>query len=150
MSGALFCLVYGFSNAATHNWHTPSTYGFLIAGVALLIAFAFWQGRAANPLLPPRVVLDRNRGGAYLSMLIAFAGMFGVFLFLTYYLQQTLGYSPVVTGFAPRVTRRPPAIRPGAPAPGRSPCGQKFVPIFYAFFAQIEATKLGRDISRGC
>ena len=100
VSGALFCLVYGFSNAATHNWHAPSTYGFLITGVALLIVFAIWQGRAANPLLPPRVVLDRNRGGAYLSMLIAFAGMFGVFLFLTYYLQQTLGYSPVVTGFA--------------------------------------------------
>jgi predicted MFS family arabinose efflux permease len=100
VSGALFCLVYGFSNAATHNWHTPSTWGFLVAGVALLAVFAFWQTRAANPLLPPRVVLDRNRGGAYASMLIASAGMFGVFLFLTYYLQQTLGYSPVVTGFA--------------------------------------------------
>ncbi len=100
VSGALFCLVYGFSNAATHNWHTPSTWGFLVAGVALLVAFAFWQTRAPNPLLPPRVVLDRNRGGAYASMLIASSGMFGVFLFLTYYLQQTLGYSPVVTGFA--------------------------------------------------
>jgi EmrB/QacA subfamily drug resistance transporter len=100
VSSGLFCLVYGFSNAATHSWHTPSTYGFLIAGVALLAVFAVWQGRAANPLLPPRVVLDRNRGGAYLSMLIASAGMFGTFLFLTYYLQQTLGYSPVVTGFA--------------------------------------------------
>jgi EmrB/QacA subfamily drug resistance transporter len=100
VSGGLFCLVYGFSNAATHSWHTPSTYGFLIAGVVLLAAFAVWQGRAASPLLPPRVVLDRNRGGAYLSMLVASAGMFGTFLFLTYYLQQTLGYSPVVTGFA--------------------------------------------------
>ena len=100
VSSALFCLVYGFSNAATHNWHTPSTYGFLAAGVILLIAFAFWQGRAPYPLLPPRVVLDRNRGGAYLSMLIAAMGMFGTFLFLTYYLQETLGYSPVVTGFA--------------------------------------------------
>jgi EmrB/QacA subfamily drug resistance transporter len=100
VSSAVFCLVYGFSNAATHNWHTPSTWGFLAAGVLLLIAFAFWQGRAANPLLPPRVVLDRNRGGAYLSMFIASAGMFATFLFLTYYLQQTLGYSPVVTGFA--------------------------------------------------
>jgi EmrB/QacA subfamily drug resistance transporter len=99
-SSGLFCLVYGFSNAATHGWSTPSTYGFLIAGVALLIVFAFWQGRAPNPLLPPRVVLDRNRGGAYLSMLIAASGMFGTFLFLTYYLQQTLGYSPVVTGVA--------------------------------------------------
>jgi EmrB/QacA subfamily drug resistance transporter len=100
VSGALFCLVYGFSNAATHNWHTPSTWGFLAAGVVLLAAFAVWQGRAASPLLPPRVVLDRNRGGAYASMLIASSGMFGVFLFLTYYLQQTLGYSPVVTGVA--------------------------------------------------
>ena len=62
---------------------TPSTYGFLIAGVALLAVFAFWQTRAPNPLLPPRVVLDRNRGGAYLSMLIASAAMFGTFLFLT-------------------------------------------------------------------
>ena len=62
--------------------------------------FALWQGRAAHPLLPPRVVLDRNRGGAYLSMFIASAGLFGTFLFLTYYLQQTLGYSPLVTGVA--------------------------------------------------
>jgi EmrB/QacA subfamily drug resistance transporter len=100
VSGAVFCLVYGFSNAATHNWHTPSTWGFLVAGVVLLIAFALWQGRAATPLLPPRVVLNRNRGAAYLSMLIASAGMFATFLFLTYYLQQTLRYSPVVTGFA--------------------------------------------------
>ena len=100
VSGGLFCLVYGFSNAATHSWHTPSTYGFLVAGVALLVVFALWQGRAANPLLPPRVVLDRNRGGAYASMLIVSSGLFGVFLFLTYYMQQTLAYSPIVTGFA--------------------------------------------------
>src|SRR3989440_2312040 len=100
VSGALFCLVYGFSNAATHNWHTPSTWGFLVAGVALLVLFALWQTRAANPLLPPRIVVDRNRGGAYASILIASSGMFGVFLFLTYYLQQRLAYSPVVTGFA--------------------------------------------------
>ncbi len=100
VSGGVFCLVYGFSNAAVHNWHTPSTYGFLAAGVVLLAAFALWQGRADHPLLPPRVVLDRNRGGAYLSFFIGAAGMFGIFLFLTYYLQQTLGYSPLVTGVA--------------------------------------------------
>jgi hypothetical protein len=92
--------VYGFSNAAAHSWHTPSTYGFIAAGVALGVVFAAWQGRAAHPLLPPRVVLDRNRGGAYASMLIAGAGLFGTFFFLTYYLQQTLGYSPLVTGVA--------------------------------------------------
>ena len=100
VSGAVFCLVYGCSNAATHHWATPSTYGFLAAGVALGAGFAAWQGRAAHPLLPPRVVLDRNRGGAYLSMLIGTAGLFGILLFLTYYLQQTLGYSPLVTGVA--------------------------------------------------
>ena len=100
VSGALFCLVYGFSNAAAHSWHAPSTWGFLAAGVALGAGFAVWQGRAAHPLLPPRVVLDRNRGGAYASMLIASAGLFGIFLFLTFYLQQTLGYSPLVTGVA--------------------------------------------------
>src|SRR5690348_4995346 len=99
-SAGMFCVVYGFSNAASHNWHTPSTYGFLAAGVALLAAFAVWQWRAANPLLPPRVVLDRNRGGAYLAVLIVGAGMFGIFLFLTYYLQQSLGYSPIITGVA--------------------------------------------------
>jgi EmrB/QacA subfamily drug resistance transporter len=100
VSGAVFCLVYGFSNAAVHSWHAPATWGFLVAGAALGVLFAVWQGRAVHPLLPPRVVLDRNRGGAYASMLIAGAGLFGIFLFLTYYLQQTLGYSPLVTGLA--------------------------------------------------
>jgi EmrB/QacA subfamily drug resistance transporter len=100
VSGGMFCIVYGFSNAATHNWHTPSTWGFLAAGVVLLTVFAWWETRAPAPLLPLRVVLDRNRGAAYLSILIAGSGMFGIFLFLTYYLQVTLGYSPVITGVA--------------------------------------------------
>jgi EmrB/QacA subfamily drug resistance transporter len=100
VSGSMFCLVYGLSNAASHNWHTSSTWGFLVAGVALLAAFAAWQFRAPHPLLPPRVVLDRNRGGAYLAILLVGAGLFGIFLFLTYYLQTILGYSPVITGVA--------------------------------------------------
>jgi MFS family permease len=58
------------------------------------------ERRVANPLLPLRVVLDRNRGGAYIAVAAAGAGIFGVFLFLTYYLQETLGYSPVKTGLA--------------------------------------------------
>ncbi len=100
VSSGVFCLVYGFSNAATHSWSTPSTWGFLAAGVLLLAAFALWQGRAPHPLLPSRVVLDRNRGGAYLAILIVGAGMFGIFLFLTYYMQVSLGYSAVVSGVA--------------------------------------------------
>jgi EmrB/QacA subfamily drug resistance transporter len=100
VSGGVFCLVYGFSNAALHGWGATSTYGFLITGAVLLAGFAVWQGRAEHPLLPPRVVLDRNRGGAYLAILIVGAGMFGIFLFLTYYMQESLGYSPVVSGLA--------------------------------------------------
>jgi EmrB/QacA subfamily drug resistance transporter len=100
VSSGMFCIVYGFANAATHSWHTPSTWGFLGAGVLLLATFAWWETRAPAPLLPLRVVLDRNRGGAYLAILISGSGMFGLFLFLTYYLQVTLHYSPVVTGVA--------------------------------------------------
>jgi EmrB/QacA subfamily drug resistance transporter len=100
VSGSMFCLVYGLSNAATHNWHTASSWGFLAAGGVLLVAFAAWQARARDPLLPPRVVLDRNRGGAYLAILVVGAALFGLFLFLTYYLQTILGFSPVKTGVA--------------------------------------------------
>jgi EmrB/QacA subfamily drug resistance transporter len=99
-ASGMFCIVYGFSNAAIHNWHTPSTWGFLVTGVLLLVIFAWWETRAPEPLLPLHIVLDRNRGGAYLSILIAGSGMFGIFLFITYYLQQTKGFSPVVTGLA--------------------------------------------------
>jgi EmrB/QacA subfamily drug resistance transporter len=100
VSGGMFCLVYGFSNAARYNWSTPLTWGFLAAGVILLAAFGWRQARAPEPLIPPRIVLDRTRGGAYLTMLFAAIGMFGVFLFLTYYIQQTLGFSPAVAGAA--------------------------------------------------
>jgi EmrB/QacA subfamily drug resistance transporter len=100
VSASMFCLVYGFANAATHNWHTPSTWGFMAAGVVLLAAFVAWQARSASPLLPLRVLADRNRGAADLAILIVGASMFGLFLFLTYYLQTIKGYSPVVTGVA--------------------------------------------------
>jgi len=100
VSSAVFCLVFGCSNAATERWDAPSTYGFLAAGAVLLAAFAVRQLRAPSPLLPARVVLDRNRGGAYASMLVAGAGLFGTFLFLTYFMQLTLGYSPLLTGIA--------------------------------------------------
>ncbi len=100
VSGGMFCIVYGFSNAATHTWGTPSTWGFIAAGVVLLAGFVLWEARAAEPLLPLRIVADGNRAGAYLAMLFAGAGMFGILLFLNYYMQQNLGYSPVITGVA--------------------------------------------------
>jgi EmrB/QacA subfamily drug resistance transporter len=99
-SAGLFGLVYGFSNAETHGWGAPLTIVALVAGVALLAAFVAIERRVDHPLLPLRVVADRGRGGAYLAVAIVGAGMFGVFLFLTYYLQQTLGFSPLQTGLA--------------------------------------------------
>jgi len=100
VSAALFLLVYGFSNAETEGWDSPLTWGMLVASGVLLVAFVLWQRRASHPLLPLSIVLDRNRGAAYASVLIAGAGMFGIFLFVTYYLQTSLGYSPTQTGLA--------------------------------------------------
>jgi EmrB/QacA subfamily drug resistance transporter len=99
-TGALFSLVYGFSNAETDGWGSPASWSLLLAAGVLLIAFVTWQTRAAHPLLPLPIVLDRNRGAAYLSVLIAGVGMFGVFLFLTYYLQTSMQFSPIKTGLA--------------------------------------------------
>ncbi|TPQ23980.1 MFS transporter [Streptomyces sporangiiformans] len=100
VGGGLFCLVYGFSNAESHDWNSVATWGFLLAGAVLLAAFTWWQTRAGHPLLPLRILLDRNRGASFIAILITGAGMFGVFLFLTYYLQQSLGYTPIETGLA--------------------------------------------------
>jgi EmrB/QacA subfamily drug resistance transporter len=100
VSGALFGLVYGFSNAETDGWSAPLTWGMLSASVVLMIGFVLWQRRAAHPLLPLAVILDRNRGAAYSSVLIAAVGMFGIFLFVTYYLQTSLHYSPIKTGLS--------------------------------------------------
>ncbi len=100
VASGLFAVVYGFSNAETHDWGSPETWGFLLAGGVLLAAFAWWQTRAAHPLLPLRILLDRSRAASFLTVLITGAGMFGVFLFLTYYLQINLGFSPTKTGVA--------------------------------------------------
>ena len=96
----LLALVYGFNHAETHGWGSSTTLACLAAGVVLLAAFGIIERRAAHPLLPPRIVLDRTRGGCYLAVLIVGVGLFGASFFLTFYLQQTLGYSPIETGFA--------------------------------------------------
>jgi MFS family permease len=92
--GGLFALVYGFSNAETHSWTAPLTIVALAASVVLLVAFVLVERSRADPLLPLHIVRDRARGGAYLSILLAGAGIFAVFLFLTYYMQENLGFSP--------------------------------------------------------
>ncbi len=98
VSAALFGLVYGFSNAESDGWDSPATWGFLAGAVVLAVVFVAWQRRAAHPLLPLAILRDRNRAAAYASVLIAGIGMFGVFLFVTYYVETTLHYSPIQTG----------------------------------------------------
>ncbi|MQY22744.1 putative MFS-type transporter EfpA [Nocardia sp. RB20] len=97
---ALFGIVYGFSHAESHGWTNGLTLTFLIGGVALLGVFTWIQARVSNPLLPLRIVLDRTRGGSYLTIFVMGIGMFAIFLFLTYYMQLTLHYSPIMTGVA--------------------------------------------------
>ena len=99
-SAGLFALVFGFSQAEPKGWDSPLTWGSLVASVVLLVAFVARQRRAEFPVLPLTVILDRDRGASFLSILVAGSGMFGAFLFVTYYLQATLGYSPMQTGVA--------------------------------------------------
>lgn len=96
----LFSLVYGLANSETNGWTDTWTLTFIGAGAALLAAFVLAQTKVAHPLLPMRVLLDRYRGTSYLVMVISAIGMFGVFLYLTYYLQSLLEYSPVAAGVA--------------------------------------------------
>jgi EmrB/QacA subfamily drug resistance transporter len=99
-SGGLFALVYGFSNAETQSWTASATLIALGASVVLLCIFVAVEQRVAHPLLPLHIVRDRARGGAYISVLLASAGIFGVFFFLTYYMQLNLRFSPLTTGLA--------------------------------------------------
>ncbi|KAA6218129.1 MFS transporter [Streptomyces filamentosus] len=96
----LVALVYGFTRAESEGWSDAGTIGMFVASVVLLGTFVLVEARVKAPLLPLRVLTDRNRGGVYLSLGLAVIGMFGLFLFLTYYLQVVKGYSPVLTGFA--------------------------------------------------
>jgi EmrB/QacA subfamily drug resistance transporter len=99
-SSGLFALVFGTARAESDGWADPVTLAFLGASVVLLAGFVGLQRRVANPLLPLRVVTDRNRGGSYLAIAAAYAGVFSLFLFLTFYLQNTKGMTALETGLA--------------------------------------------------
>jgi EmrB/QacA subfamily drug resistance transporter len=96
----LFALVFGFSNAETHSWSAPATVVALVASPVLLAAFVLIERRVKYPLLPLHIVWNRARGGAYTTIALAGAGIFAVFLFLTYFLQEQRGLSPLTTGLA--------------------------------------------------
>ena len=96
----LFLIVFGFSHAETAGWTATLTLGSLVLGVLLLAAFVLVERRSSHPLLPLRVILDRTRGGSYVAVGLSGIAIFAVFLFLTYYLQEVKGYSPVTSGLA--------------------------------------------------
>ncbi len=100
VTAGLAALVYGFSEAVIDGWTAPLTLGLIVGGVALLGVFAAIQWWTRHPLLPPRLVANRGRGAAYLTVLLATVGLFGAFFFLPFYLQVILGYSAVQTGVA--------------------------------------------------
>jgi len=96
----LVALVYGFTRAESDGWSDSVTVGMFVVSAVLLVTFVVVEARVKAPLLPLRVVTERNRGGVFLSLGLAIIAMFGLFLFLTYYLQVVQQYSPVKTGFA--------------------------------------------------
>src|ERR1700748_2348992 len=96
----LFALVFGFSNAETHSWGATATVVALVASPLLLTAFVLIEGRVKHPLLPLPIIWNRGRGGSYVALLMTGAGIFAVFLFLTYFMQQNLAFSPLKTGLA--------------------------------------------------
>jgi EmrB/QacA subfamily drug resistance transporter len=99
-STGLFALVFGLARGESDGWSDPVTVAVVIASTVLLTGFVALQRRAAHPLLPLRVVADRNRGASFLAIGTASAGLFGLFLFLTFYLQNTKGLGALETGLA--------------------------------------------------
>lgn len=99
-SSGLFFVVYGLGNAVGTGRSNQTTWDRLTIGVVLLIGFSIWQRHSKSPLLPLRLILNRTRGGSLVALFLTNIGLFGVSLFLSIYLQRTLGYSPLRTGMA--------------------------------------------------
>ncbi|MQY09500.1 MFS transporter [Actinomadura macrotermitis] len=93
-------LVYGFVRAASDGWRDGLTLAAFAAALVLLTLLLLIESRAAQPLMPLWLFTARDRAGSYAGLLLAVAGMFGSFFFLTQYLQQQLGYGPLRAGFA--------------------------------------------------
>lgn len=99
-TGGLLAIVYALSEAEQHGWSSTLVLTMFALGAVLLAAFVQVERRTPHAMLPLHLLRDRNRVGALISVGLVQIGMFGVFLFLTYYLQGVQGYSPLKTGFA--------------------------------------------------
>jgi EmrB/QacA subfamily drug resistance transporter len=96
----LLGLVYGLSRAAQEGWSDTVTIASLVVGVALLVLFGFVESRAAHPLLPFRIFMNRTRAASFVAMMLMPAAMFSMFFYLSLYIQNVMGYSPLEAGFA--------------------------------------------------
>jgi len=93
-------LVYGFLHAASSSWRSPATIAAFAVAASGITAFALVQARSARPLLPLRLFRNRNRVGSHLMGMAIGAAIFSMFYFLTQFVQEILGYSPVKAGLA--------------------------------------------------
>lgn len=99
-TAGMVSLVYGFIRASTSGWSDPTTVGAIALGVVILAIFVAVEARAEEPIMPLHLFLDRNRSSAYLSVFLTVAAMYGTFFFLSQFLQQDLGFSPLSAGLA--------------------------------------------------
>jgi len=99
-TAGMAALVYGFIRAAQEGWSDPGTIGSFVAAAVLLAVFYSIETRTRQPITPLHMFRDRNRAGSYAIMLALAAAMFGMFFFLTLFVQGVLGYSPLRAGFA--------------------------------------------------
>ncbi len=96
LGGPVFALI----QQPTHGWGDPMVYGPLIAGVLLFAAFLFWESRYKHAMLELDLFKVRNFAVTNFETLIVYAGLIGAFFFLTLFLQETAGYTPLEAGFA--------------------------------------------------
>ena len=99
-TAGMTALVYGFISAAHDGWSDPVTVGSFTAAAVLLAAFFSIETRTRQPITPLHMFADRNRAGSYAIMLSLAAAMFGMFFFLTLFVQDVLGYTPLRAGLS--------------------------------------------------
>jgi EmrB/QacA subfamily drug resistance transporter len=146
----LVSVVYGFTKAATDGWTATATLGFIAAGVVLLGIFVVVEQSSPNPLLPMRILLDRNRGGVYIASALFGAGLFGTFLFLTFYFQIVLHYTPLTAGVRSLPTTVGVLLAAGAATPLMPKIGPKPLMVagsLVAALAMLALTQIGVDTS---
>jgi len=99
-TAGMAALVYAFIRAAASGWHDALALGAFGAAAVLLGLFLVTEATASQPITPLRLFADRGRSGSYVARLLLVAGMFGMFFFLTQFVQDILGFSPLRAGLA--------------------------------------------------